>query len=328
MVESGRQYATILINYNNLSDTRLCLDAVYRTSDPDNKIIVVDNASNEEGIEELLAEYPDAILLKNEENLGFGRANNIGIRWALSNTDCEYVFILNNDTTIESDTVSRLVAALEDNSEVGISCPRIVMMDDPDMLWYGGGWIDWRKGAAIIPGYLGPADAELALSARYVSFASGCAMLIRRSILEKIGGFDPRLFMYMEDLELCLRVREAGWTIRYVPEAVVMHKGQGSLRKDGNEFFPIQHPRNPRLDFFMYHITKNRLLTMFIYTRGWNAVMFWSFFPIYQAAKCVQFAFHGRWTAVKAVAQGVRDFSSARKQLFVNELEEEFVIHE
>ncbi|MDY6894908.1 MAG: glycosyltransferase family 2 protein, partial [Thermotogota bacterium] len=310
--------AVIIVNYNNLADTIECLRTL-KNSNSSVNIVVVDNGSTGNDAKRL-GQIEGIILIENKENLGFGRGNNVGIRWALSNTDCEFIFLLNNDATVESDTISKLEKALYAFPEAGVSCPRIVMMEEPDVLWYGGGEVNWFKGSVIAPDYLGPADAKQALIARNVTFASGCAMLIRRSVFEKVGGFDPRLFIYVEDLEFCLRVNKAGWTIRYIPEAVVKHKCQGSKRGRRKEFFPIDHPANPNLSFFMYHLTKNRLLTIFIHAKGLNALKFYLFFPIYLSAKCIQYAFHKQGAAIKAIGKGIWDFLRIRKEPFGNEI--------
>lgn len=305
--------AVVIVNYNGAEDTAQCVESLLESRELP-ALVVVDNASTVGGVEEAVASYTAVKLIHSPENLGFGCGNNMGIKWVLSDTDCEFIFLLNNDAMVESDTILMLEAALDEHPGAGVATPRIVMAEEPDVLWYGGGEVDWRKGSARVPGYLGLADASLALSARDVSFASGCAMLIRRSVLEKVGGFDPRFFMYEEDLDLCLRVQEMGWTIRYVPDALVLHKVQGTQRGQGEGFLPLQHPRNPQLPFLMRHITKNRLLTMTAHAKGSNAFRFWSSFPFFWAAKCLQFALHGRWDAVYAVVRGIVEFwSKCRK---------------
>lgn len=303
----------IVVNYNGAEDTAQCVGSLLDLRERP-ALVVVDNASTEGGVEAAVSPYSEAELIRSPSNLGFGRGNNLGIEWALDNTACEFVLLLNNDATVGPETIEKLEAALDAHPTAGISAPRIVMAEAPGTLWYGGGEVNWWKGGARAPGFLGPADAELASRARNVSFASGCAMLIRRSVLEETGGFDPRFFMYVEDLELCLRIQECGWGIRYVPEALVIHEGQGAQRGKGESFLPLQHPRNPRLAFLMRHLTKNRLLTMSAHSRSWSRVKFWSFFPIFWSAKCLQLALHGRWDAVYAVAVGVAEFWSSRRK--------------
>ncbi|MGH3088387.1 MAG: glycosyltransferase family 2 protein, partial [Rubrobacteraceae bacterium] len=183
--------SVVVVNYNGAEDTRECADSLLKANSPP-QLIVVDNASSERGIEDAIAAYPNSGLIRAPSNLGFGRGNNLGIRHALSDPECEFVFLLNNDAMIEPDTIEKLEAILDDRPEAGMAAPRIVLAEAPDVLWYASGGVDWRKGVARVPGYLGPADTEDALTEGNVEFASGCAMMIRRSVLEEVGGFDPR----------------------------------------------------------------------------------------------------------------------------------------
>lgn len=311
--------AVVLVNTNGLQDTTRCIRSLI-ASDTMPVLVVIDNGSTENGLAETVSSYPRGHLVKLEENVGFGRANNVGIRWALNVTTCKYVFVLNNDTVVEPDLISRLEHHMDENPSLGVLSPRIVMLDDATVLWYAGGDIDWRKGAPHVRGYMGPADTEFALADRDVSFASGCAMFVRRQVWRDVGGFDPRYFIYEEDTELCLRVRDAGWRIGYVADAVLHHKAHGSRRKDGEKFLPRQHPRNKNLPFFMYQITKNRLLTMWEHARGRKALQFWSFFPLYWSAYCIRYLAAGRFDAVAEVARGARDFWRQRNMGFEDEL--------
>ncbi len=312
--------AVVLLNFNNVADTRLCVNSLLALHEPVH-IILVDNASSEQGIEEVAALASQVVLLKSDVNVGFGRGNNIGIRWALQNTSSEFIFVLNNDTTIEPDAIQRLEAFMDCHPNLGMAAPRILMMETSDTLWYGGGYVHWPKGSVRVPGYRGSASSQIAMTERDVSFASGCAMFIRRNVLEEIGGFDPRFFMYEEDVELCLRMSAAGWKIRYLPTAVIWHRCQGSTRTGEQKFLSIQDPKNPRLAFFTYHITRNKLLSMSAHAKGKNGLIFWSFFPFYLGLSCFRFAIHGRSDALIATFKGVYGFIKDKQSCFVNELE-------
>jgi GT2 family glycosyltransferase len=292
----------ILVNYNNHNDTIQCLSAISSAGYSKN-VVVVDNNSTVIGVDDIKIQFPDTILIKNHKNIGFGRANNIGIQWALDKTECEYVFILNNDTIINKNTVPALENALKNNHSIGIAASKIVMMEDPDTLWYGGGEIDWKKCSATIPGYLKSSNSEKANTQRIVTFASGCAILIKRHVLKKLGGFDQRFFMYVEDVELCIRIVKNGFNILYVPESIVYHKGQGS-QGNKKKFYPLEHPKNPNLSFFSYHLTKNRLLTIKQHASRSEALQFWAFYPVFLIVKCLQYLFYKRIDAIKAIAIG------------------------
>lgn len=312
-----------MVNYNSAPDLALCARSLMESREIPS-LFVVDNASKEGGLDEAVAGYPEVVVIRSPENLGFGRGNNLGLRRALAETGCEFFFLLNNDATVEPDAIEKLEATLDAFPEAGMAAARITLSEAPDVLWYGGGHVDWRKGSPAIPGYLGPADSGLALEAKNVPFASGCAVMVRRCALEETGGFDPRLFMYQEDLELCLRTQRAGWTIRYAPDALVRHKGQGSERKDaGESFVPILSPKNPRLPFYAFHVMKGRLLTMFLHARGMNAARFLAWFPQYVAYKCLQYARHGRRDGIRAMLSGAREFAAVARQPFVDELKKD-----
>ena len=292
----------ILVNYFGAGDTAQCLGSL-RRSDESVKVVLVDNSPNDPDLEKVLRDYPEVHLINAPENLGFGKGNNLGIDWVLSNTDCEYIFILNNDATVKPDTVTHLMQAMKQHPEAGIVAPRIVFAENPDVLWYGGGEVDWKRGGGRVPGVMGSANAPLAMQARYVSFASGCAMIFRRKVLEQLGGFDPRFFMYEEDLELSLRVQESGWKVWYDSMAMVFHVGQASMRKEGQNFAGVLWASNPNLSFYILNIIQNRLLNMKMHAHGLNKVEYVIFFPLLLLKLSGLYLFHKRYDALKAMVK-------------------------
>jgi len=292
----------VLVNFQGAKDTYNCINSLL-TSSVSPRLVVVDNTPNDPEIDAVVENYPGAKLIRSPRNLGFGQGNNLGIEWALANTDCEFFFILNNDAMLEVDTLKHLEMTMDTKPNAGLSVPRIVLAEDPSVLWYGGGEVDWKRGGAFVPGWMRKADSPLAMCGRYVTFASGCAMLIRRKVLEKVGSFDKRYFMYEEDLEFCLRAQESGYAIWYEPIALVRHVGQGSMRK-GGKFFGILSPENPRLPFYVFHIVRNRLLTIYLHLNGLEFLKFLLGFHLFILAKLTRFIFHWRWDGIKAVYQG------------------------
>lgn len=314
--------AAIVVNWNNHADTAECVESL-RRSGTQCRIIVVDNGSRPDDVEPL-ERIGGVTLIKSRENLGFGRGNNLGIKKALEDASNEFIFLLNNDATVMPDTVGLLEGALDARPEAGITAPRILFYENPEALWYGGGDINWAKGMCVVlPGLRGPADAPSAMTGRDISFASGCAMLIRRSVFESIGGFDPRLFMYVEDVDLCLRTLKSGWAIRYLPSAVVLHKGQGSQRKGDKASLSMLHPKNPKLPFYTYHIVKNMFIVMSA-NAGWmDALKFYFVASLFWFGKCAYFALHGRGDAVVAFFSGIRDGLHTARARMPDELKED-----
>lgn len=301
----------ILVNFQGARDTANCLHSLY-TCDSSLRVVLVDNTPNDPDLPEVIANFPEIHLISSPENLGFGGGNNLGIKWAMSETECEFIFIFNNDATVEKNTITMLECSLDNHPEVGMVTPRIVFMDNPEVLWYGGGEVSWLRGSAITPGILGASNTPLALQAREVSFASGCALLIRRSVMAQLGGFDERFFMYEEDLELCLRAKALGWTIRYEPTAIVLHVGQASSR--GNqEFVGMLWPQNNNLPFYAYHLVRNRLINMHLHAKGHNRLIFSFGFLLLLTKKTVHFAFHRRWDGISAMLNGWRSYRECLK---------------
>ena len=298
----------ITINYKGADDTAACVASLSQSTVPVS-IVVVDNTPNDPDLEKALLPFLDDIkLIRAPENLGFGRGNNLGIDWALANTDCEFILIFNNDAMVKPDTIRQLEAAMNLHPEAGIVTARIVLAEDETKLWYGGGEVDWRRGGGRVPGVLGPANTPLALRARHVTFASGCAMMVRSDILRQLGGFDSRFFMYEEDLELSLRVQKDGWRIWYESAAIIKHLGQGSMRKEGEKFLGLLWADNPNLPFYVFHIIQNRLINMSMNAHGWNKVMFYLFFPLFVFKLCVRFVAKKRWDGLKAMSRAFHSF--------------------
>lgn len=218
----------VLVNWNGLTDTEACLESLARFGgggggkDVSAEVFVVDNGSRD-GSREAFAGRAGIVFLPQEENLGFAAASNIGAREALAR-GAEAVLFLNNDARADRNFLMPLAAELANDPAVGIAGPRIEWIHPAGASWYEGGWTDLALGRAHhrMPGDHSP-DAPCD-----VGFVTGCAMLARREIFERIGFLDEGFFMYCEDNDLCLRAAAAGWRLRYVPRSRVFHKVSGS----------------------------------------------------------------------------------------------------
>lgn len=301
--------SVIVVNYNGSQDTAECVTSLMASIIP-LSIIVVDNTPDDSELEKVLAKFSNIKLLRASENIGFGRGNNLGITWALNNTDCEFIFILNNDATIEPDTIQKLKKAMDTHSECDLVTPKIVVKGNSDILWYGGGSISWIRGGGFTPGMNGSSHTQLAECARFVTFASGCALLVRRNVFNDIGYFDDRFFMYEEDVNLCMRLQNSGIKIWYEPSSLVSHVRQGSTNTGGNYYLPPLHPNNPNLNFYLYHINRNRIINILELTRGYKRVLFlfgWSLWVIRNSFRLMR---HGQFGAMQlsltAIIEGIK----------------------
>lgn len=308
--------SAVLVNYCSPKDTHRCIRSLLSTNEL-NKIVIVDNSPKSHKLR-LGVENRNVILLRNSENLGFGRANNIGAKWIIENTQDQYIFLINNDTTIKKGTINSLRQTLEANCNYAIAGPKIVFMDSPDEIWYAGGGVNWLNGRGKVNGFKKASNNPEYNYLREVDFISGCAMMIRRSAIIKNGLFDPRFFMYEEDLELCLRYLSRGYKLIYDPKGLVFHRVQGSQKKDNSTFFPALHPKNPSLKFYVFHITKNTLLNMHIHAKGIHRLVFCIGFFLYSLKNLILYVKFRRTTSILSFFYGIISYLKIKNKRSAN----------
>jgi GT2 family glycosyltransferase len=228
--------AVIVLTWNGRDLTMECLDSLRPSASAAVELVVVDNASSDGSVAAIRERFGEAVtLIENDANVGFARGNNVGIEYALMR-GARYILLLNNDTAVAPDLIERLVAPLEADEAVGITTPKILFYTPPDRIWFAGGEVHLARGTARHIGIRetdrGQYDVE-----RDTGYATGCALMARREVYERVGMLDPTYVAYFEDTDFCMRARQAGWRIRYTPTARVWHKisastgGQLSRRK-------------------------------------------------------------------------------------------------
>jgi GT2 family glycosyltransferase/glycosyltransferase involved in cell wall biosynthesis len=296
----------ISVNYRGSTDTAACVRSLLASTVPV-EVLIVDTTPNDSELQTALEFCCDVKLIRASANIGFGRGCNLGIEWALSHSSCEYLFLLNNDALVLPDSIQHLQDAMASMPDIGIVAPRIVFLDNPSALWYGGGEIDWRRASAFTPGYGLNARSPLAMTERYVTFASGCALFVRRFAAMKLGGFDPRFFMYEEDTEFCLRAAEEGFRIRYVPRSLILHRVQGSIRNGSSASSDFWSVDNARLPFYAFHVMRNRMLNVHLHARGCQWVTAMLCFPVMLIRRSIPFLIGGRIDAIMAMFRGTFD---------------------
>ncbi len=238
----------IVLNYKGREDTLACLRSLEHLTYPHVRVIVVDNQSGD-GLEDAVrGAHPSMTFIQTGANLGFTGGNNIGIRQALAD-GADYILLLNNDTIVAPDLVDVMVEVMEQDRSISITGPMIYYYNNPETIWSAGGEIDWSRGTTRMIG-LNEADlSQFGLSPRPVDFVSGCALMARREVWEKVGLLDDRFFMYYEETEWCVRAARAGYAIRHVPGAMIWHKISLEERHSS-----VHTP------LYYYYITRNRLL--------------------------------------------------------------------
>lgn len=221
--------ALIILNWNQRELTLDCLRSVREMAYPPDRLmsVVVDNASSDGSVEAVRADFPEAIVIVNPDNLGFAEGNNPGIQYALA-TGADYIMLMNNDTVVAPDMLTELVATAEADPRAGIVTPAILYMEPHDVVWCTGATVVWSRGttkrlnADVPAGSLGREPFP-------VDIAVGCALCARREVFEVVGLLDPRYYMYHEEADFCYRTTAAGWRILCVPRARLWHKISASI---------------------------------------------------------------------------------------------------
>ena len=210
----------VLVSYNNFSDLQRCLPSLYRDKPVGLQVILVDNgsevATERQGISALESLYPGLQVKRCDENLGFAGGCNLGAGLA----EAPILVFLNPDTQVDPHWLDALISPLRDDPRIGLTTARILLMREPQRINAAGNEIH-VSGLTLCRG-ANQNDPALNLPST-VNAVSGAAFAIRRELFELLGGFDADFFMYMEDTDLSWRARLAGYTCRYVPQAVVYH---------------------------------------------------------------------------------------------------------
>ena len=224
--------AIIIVSWNTAELLANCLRSLPAgTTGLNTTVIVVDNASTDGSAERVAAEFPHVQLIRNTANAGFARANNQGLRASPG----AYAVLLNSDTVVKPGALTALVQFMEAHLAVGACSPRLVRPDGtPQPYAFGGDptlpyLLRRALNQVLFHRYLhdwaSPAVQE-------VDWVSGACLLARRAAFDQAGLLDENIFMYFEDNEWCLRLRQAGWKICYDPEAEIIHVGGQSLRQN------------------------------------------------------------------------------------------------
>jgi GT2 family glycosyltransferase len=234
----------IIVNYNVKEFLQNLIHSIYKAAQKITfEIIVIDNNSNDGSVEFIREKFPDIKLIANDKNLGFSKANNIGLKEAKG----KYLLLINPDTLVREDTFEKMIRFFQDNPETGLAGCKIINPDGSLQLAcrrsFPGPWTSFCKVTGLSTLY-----PKSKLFARYnltfldeeltyeVDAISGSFMMFTREIYEKVGGLDEQFFMYGEDLDFCYRVQKAGYKVYYVHSTQIIHyKGESTRRSSLDE---------------------------------------------------------------------------------------------
>jgi len=291
----------VIVNWNSCSDTVECLESLLKISYSNYSITVVDNNSKDDSFEKLKAwsrAKKNISIIKTKENLGFAGGSNIGMRRAME-SGADYVLLLNNDTLVSEEFLSQLVDTAESHEISNIIGAKILHYPDK-RVWYASGAISWLRGGGHHPRKGRPDSAVKTDKPFNVSFITGCLMLIRRDVIEKIGFLDETYFLYNEDSDYCCRASAAGVEMFVNPRSLIFHKENSTA----GGWRP----------YHIYYLIRNKLIFMERYAP--NRAVLSSFYIITGIVGLLYFAawvFRGRFDLVKAYMRAIKDYRKGIK---------------
>ena len=249
MTEMGNstKVEVIILTWNGKEDTIECLNSLQKVKYDNFDITVVDNASTDDSAEIIAAEFPSVKLIKNNMNLMYAGGNNVAIKEAL-NGDAVHILILNNDTILHEDFLEHLVKAFRSDEKVGIVAPKINYYNNRKLIWYAGGFVNFFTGNIYHKGLRKQDDGKYDLS-NEVDYATGCCMLIKRELFEKIGLLDEAYYIYTEDVDFSFKAQAAGYKVVFEPRSLIWHK-VSSATGGAFSFFKIKNKFRSNMRFF------------------------------------------------------------------------------
>lgn len=251
----------IIVNYNTERLLEECILSIEKyTRDVNYEIIVVDNASGEDSLDNLISRFSNIRFHLSEENHGFGRANNIGASLAKG----EYLFFLNPDTLLINNALFILYDYLKRHPLVGICGGNMYRGDmTPASSFYDTDFLIYEYKIIFnidrFPGF------NYTTNTKDVKVIVGADLFIRKSLFLEFGGFDKDFFMYFEEVELCYRIRRAGYKIVSVPSAEIIHLQGGSAENKSDELSKWSYKEHWYSKFLFFSKTKGKLQTKLIY---------------------------------------------------------------
>ena len=262
--------SVVTLNYNQAGVTKEFLESFRAIRYPHYEILVCDMASVEDISSRInFEEFPNAKLMLSKENLGFAGGNN----WGIAQAKGDFIFIVNNDTEVTPDLLDHLIQPFFDQPNIGVTCPKIKFFDQPEVIQYAGfNPMNHFTGRTSTIGDREPDKGQFDTPGP-TNGAHGCAMLVKRDVITKVGMFPRKFFLYYEEWDWSARILKAGYTIWYTPNAVIYHKESMSVGKN-----------NPMK---IYYHTRNRILYMRRNTNFLQLITFSAFFIFFTFPKSV-----------------------------------------
>ncbi|NLI34552.1 MAG: glycosyltransferase family 2 protein [Deltaproteobacteria bacterium] len=290
MKTAGEQppVAVLILNYNGMRFLPDCLASLAEYTSPLTHIYLIDNGSTDASVSWTKDRHPTVRIIENTQNLGFGPAYDPVIREL---HEYKYLVLLNNDTVVKRDWLTTLIRTAEGDERIAACGSKILMMHNRSLIDHAGGLYTWIGAGLDIGKWT--EDCGEASSEKETGFGCGASLLLRRTAYMGVGGFDTSYKMYHEDVDLCWRLRMAGYSVVHVPSSVVYHHGGGIIHQGTD-----RHPART------LYSQKNRLANIL---KNMPAELIPSALTIstmYDLIRIVRLVGLGRRNVVRAIFQG------------------------
>lgn len=242
----------VIVNWNRKNDVIRLLDTVSRLNYPLTKVVVVDNASTDDSVSAIRCHPLDVILIENPINLGGTGGFNSGIRYALDNLEQDYIWLIDNDATVDPNALSALVYVMEQDTSIAVAGSKILNAHDPNYIVETGAYLDWRT-ASVQPVNRNVLNSENLPSVIDVEYVAICSALLRISAINIIGLMDERYFLLWDDMDWGISFKMAGFRVVAVNNSIIYHP-------------PFTEKRSLAVD--NYYGIRNSLLTVSKRSKG------------------------------------------------------------
>jgi len=249
----------LILNWNNREILSKCIDSIKKSNYANYQITVIDNGSKDNSVEYISSKLTDIQFIEIDKNLGFGNGYNYAFK-KLEKLKGDWYLILNNDTVLMPDSITSLINNIKDYGENNIFSPKILNYKN-NSIWFAGSKNNCITGNVYHIG-INTFEDRYEYKSGITNYVSGCCMLIKKSNLDKLNGFNSIYNMYYEDVDLCYRARNIGINSVYVSESIIKHHVSYSLRGK----FNYSKIYNKIISFIIFlYLNNNKIMFIFYF---------------------------------------------------------------
>jgi len=292
---ANQTVAVVILNWNGGDDILDCLKSVFESTHKTLEVVIVDNGSLDGSSDAIHLRFPQTHFIVNPRNLGFAKGSNQGMEWALER-GIRYVLLLNGDARVHPNTIRELLAVVFAEDDKVVACPRIYLGNANSVtnrLWFASGTVKLWAGLFQNPAFNQPDSPRWSVP-RDMEYASGCCMLIPASVLQNVGMLDEAFFAYCEDIDFSLRVRKAGFRLRYVPTAYLWHGSKGRTDRTHTAIY-------------RYLATRNNLWVVRKHGSRLDVLACLCVLPLRSLFRIARMVTSAEWDSIAAELKGIRD---------------------